>query len=114
MKIRQVLEAGYQPVSYKGVVITHYEVQEEFEVLKMQLVGGTPFHVSLDMEISKLDIEFILVTSFNEETANSLLLGNVAPIESVSIINALVGPITKQIRSAIKNRHNSSDDNYLF
>lgn len=92
MKIGLILQAGYRLIRYKGKPVTKTSVDLEHGVINIeyresgpppwdnQHAGNCGASISLDMDHEALDLKFRIFLDFNEETANALLLGDVAPL----------------------------------
>ena len=92
MKIGLILQAGYRLIRYKGKPVTKTAVDLEHGVINIeyresgpppwdnQHAGNCGASISLDMDHEALDLKFRIFLDFNEETANALLLGDVAPL----------------------------------
>lgn len=92
MKIGLILQAGYRLIRYKGKPVTKSAVDLEHGVINIeyresgsppwdnQHAGNCGASISLDMDHEALDLKFRIFLDFNEETANALLLGDVAPL----------------------------------
>lgn len=92
MKIGLILQAGYRLIRYKGKPVTETSVDLEHGVINIeyresgpppwdnQHAGNCGASISLDMDHEALDLKFRIFLDFNEETANALLLGDVAPL----------------------------------
>lgn len=92
MKIGLILQAGYRLIRYKGKPVTKSAVDLEHGVINIeyhesgsppwdnQHAGNCGTSISLDMDHEALDLKFRIFLDFNEETANALLLGDVAPL----------------------------------
>lgn len=92
MKIGLILQAGYRLIRYKGKPVTKSSVDLEHGVINIeyresgpppwdnQHAGNCGTSISLDMDHEALDLKFRMFVEFNEETANALLLGDVAPL----------------------------------
>ena len=92
MKIGLILQAGYRLIRYKGKPVTKTSVDLEHGVINIEYreSGPSPWDnqhsgnygasISLDMDHEALDLKFRIFLDFNEETANALLLGDVAPL----------------------------------
>ena len=92
MKIGLILQAGYRLIRYKGKPVTKSSVDLEHGVINIeyresgpppwdnQHAGNCGTSISLDMDHEALDLKFRIFLDFNEETANALLLGDVAPL----------------------------------
>lgn len=92
MKIGLILQAGYRLIRYKGKPVTKSSVDLEHGVINIeyresgsppwdnQHAGSCGASISLDMDHEALDLKFRIFLDFNEETANALLLGDVAPL----------------------------------
>ena len=92
MKIGLILQAGYRLIRYKDKPVTKSSVDLEHGVINIeyresgqppwdnQHAGNCGTSISLDMDHEALDLKFRIFLDFNEETANALLLGDVAPL----------------------------------
>lgn len=92
MKIGLILQAGYRLIRYKDKTVIKSTVDLEHGVINIeyrerghppwdyQNAGEHGASISLDMDHEALDLKFRMFVDFNEETANALLLGDVAPL----------------------------------
>ena len=92
MKIGLILQAGYRLIRYKGKTVVKSSVDLEHGVINIeyrerghppwdyQNAGEHGASISLEMDHEALDLKFRIFADFNEETANALLLGDVAPL----------------------------------
>ena len=92
MKIGLILQAGYRLIRYKGKTVVKSSVDLEHGVINIEYrevghkswedrhSGSEGASISLEMDHEALDLKFRIFADFNEETANALLLGDVAPL----------------------------------
>lgn len=92
MKIGLILQAGYRLIRYKGNTVVKSSVDLEHGVINIEYretghkswedrhAGSEGASISLEMDHEALDLKFRIFADFNEETANALLLGDVAPL----------------------------------
>lgn len=114
MKIGLILQAGYRLIRYKGKTVVKSSVDLEHGVINIEYreIGHKPWEdqhagscgasISLDMDHEALDLKFRIFADFNEETANALLLGDVAPLlkEDVFTYEAAKEQIKSKLSSA--------------
>lgn len=92
MKIGLILKAGYRLIRYKDKTVIKSNIDEEHGVINIEFretgrppwddqhAGSYTTSISLELDHEALDLKFRMFVDFNEETANALLLGDVAPL----------------------------------
>ena len=99
MKLGQAIDAGYRIVKLEGHAVRSQSVNLDYGVVSCTIedrvvnsfVGGSPPQVhpialSLDREVSSLNIKLRMFVDFNEETAQALLIGDVAPLMKEDVV----------------------------
>ena len=128
MKIGLILQAGYRLIRYKGKTVVKSSVDLEHGVINIEYrevghkswedrhAGSEGVSISLEMDHEALDLKFRIFADFNEETANALLLGDVAPLLKGDIftLEAAQQQLESRIASATvqyPSKKNSSNKN---
>lgn len=110
MKLSQIISAGYQPDYFEKSLVTSYKVNPVYNTLILSTEDGTK-HVSLDCEHSDLEIQFILIAKFNENTASAMLLADAAPVERKDMLPNFIRERANQsrINERMRERHGRSE-----
>lgn len=85
MRILDVINAGYSPVSFRNKLIVDYHVDLDLGILCLDDIDRDTLHVSLDKDHSELPIEYELSIIFKEETAAALLVSGITPVTKADV-----------------------------
>ena len=85
MRILDVINAGYSPVSFRNKLIVDYFIDTDLGILCLDDIDRDTVHVSLDKDHTELPIEYELAIIFKEETAAALLVSGITPVTKADV-----------------------------
>lgn len=85
MKLIDLFEAGYTPVSIEGFIITGYVISLNRGIVTFTLEDDPDIVLALTLDHVEVRLQVMMFVEFNEEIVNGLLLSNVAALPKEAI-----------------------------
>lgn len=85
MKLIDLFEAGYTPVSIEGYIITGYVISLNRGIVTFTLEDDPDIVLALTLDHVEVRLQVMMFVEFNEEIVNGLLLSNVAALPKEAI-----------------------------